>query len=480
MNIKNNTNVQYTIYKMNIFVSESVGLISESCNLEPPPFEKAVLMPQTHPRCAETKSPSEGFAKPKAEQNLDSCPDVSPIIENESRKYKSTFTIVNNPNPLQKKNNSKFVQSNTIDEKHTEMLNHFNETETKTIPKLQIERAQLKHILTSFRETNIEKYMETKDNIQKITSQIRSLNREKKKYFLENSKYIFQYFEYKKKISSGDNNNKNVNKLNSFFNIKEITSTNSETNETVEKDIHKHMYQNYWKNVKNEITNIQDFIVPSDVCEYCRQGEMIPQDEEGILICNNNKCGKFVTYIVDSSKPTNKEPPNEVSYTAYIRLNHFKEILSQFQAKETTQIPDEVIEAIRNRIKKERIKDIKTINYEKMREILRKLGLNKYFEHIQYINSIFGIKPPIMNEELHETLCVLFIEIQKPWAIHCPANRTNFFNYTYTLYQLCVLLGQTQYLPYIPLLKDRTKQLEQDMIWKKVCNELSWYFEPTI
>ena len=103
------------------------------------------------------------------------------------------------------------------------MLNHFNETETKTIPKLQIERAQLKHILTSFRETNIEKYMETKDNIQKITSQIRSLNREKKKYFLENSKYIFQYFEYKKKISSGDNNNKNVNKLNSFFNIKEIT-----------------------------------------------------------------------------------------------------------------------------------------------------------------------------------------------------------------------------------------------------------------
>jgi len=396
-----------------------------------------------------------------------------------SKGHTQSIMNVNAPIPLQKKNNLKFVQSNTIDEKHTEMLNHFHETETETVPKLQVERARLKNALTSFRETNIEKYMETKDSIQKITNQIRILNREKKRYFLENSKYIFQYFEYKKKISSGDNN-QNVNKLNSFFKIKETVATNSDSNETAEKDTHKHMYQNYWKNVKNEITNIQDFVVPSDICEYCRQGEMIPQDEEGILICNNNKCGKFVTYIVDSSKPTNKEPPNEVSYTAYIRLNHFKEILSQFQAKETTQIPEEVIEAIRNRIKKERIKDIKTINYEKMREILRKLGLNKYFEHIQYINSIFGIKPPIMNEELHETLCVLFIEIQKPWAIHCPANRTNFFNYTYTLYQLCVLLGQTQYLPYIPLLKDRTKQLEQDMIWKKVCNELSWSFEPTI
>ena len=238
----------------------------------------------------------------------------------------------------------------------------------------------------------------------------------------------------------------------------------------------KKAYQNYWRNVNNEITNIQDFIINTDVCEVCKKGELIPQDEEGILICNNQNCSKFVTYIVDSSKPTNKEPPNEVSYTAYIRLNHFKEILSQFQAKETTQIPEEVIDAIRGRIKKERIKDLSLINYDKMRDILRKLGLNKYFEHIQYINSIFGIKPPIMNEELHETLCVLFIEIQKPWAVHCPANRTNFFNYTYTLYQLCVLLDQTQYLPYIPMMKDREKQLEQDMIWKKVCNDLDWEF----
>ena len=124
---------------------------------------------------------------------------------------------------------------------------------------------------------------------------------------------------------------------------------------------------------------------------------MIPQDEEGILICNNNACGKFITYIVDSSKPNNKEPPNEVSYTAYIRLNHFKEILSQFQAKETTQIPTEVINAIKARIKKERINDLTQLNYDKMRELLRKLGLNKYFEHIQYINSLFGIKPPVMN-----------------------------------------------------------------------------------
>lgn len=373
---------------------------------------------------------------------------------------------------IKKMSNGNNSQSTTIDETHTEILTYFNDIETNRLPALKKEKNQYITYLKTLDISQIEKYMDTLDNIKHITQQIHQLKSEKKKYLLDNSKYIFQYFEDMKKISSGDNN-QNVNKLNSFFKIKD---TNSETQLPPSRNL----YQNYWKNVKNEISNIQDFIVSSDICESCHAGELIPQDEEGILICNNIECGKFITYIIDSSKPNNKEPPNEVSYTAYIRLNHFKEILSQFQAKETTQIPPEVIEAIRNRIKKERIKDMKQINYEKMREILRKLGLNKYFEHIQYINSIFGIKPPIMSEELYETLCILFIEIQKPWAIHCPPNRTNFFNYTYTLYQLCVLLDQTQYLPYIPLLKDRTKQLEQDMIWKKVCNSLEWAFFPTI
>ena len=373
---------------------------------------------------------------------------------------------------LQKKPPPK--QINTIDEKHTELLNLFHENETETIPKLLAEKERLKAIIPTLQDYQIDTYMEIRDKILDIKSKIKELKQEKKKYLLDNSKYIFNYFEEKKKISSGDNN-QNIKILNSFFKIKGKTDETSDIN-SEKYSQSKKIFQNYWRNVNNEVIHIQDYIIPSDICEECRKGELIPQEDEGILICNNNECGKYITYIIDSSKPTNKEPPNEVSYTAYIRLNHFKEILSQFQAKETTQIPEEVIEAIRARIIKERITDMSLINYDKMRDILRKLGLNKYFEHIQYINSIFGIKPPIMNEELHETLCVLFIEIQKPWATHCPANRTNFFNYTYTLYQLCVLLDQTQYLPYIPMMKDREKQLEQDMIWKKVCKDLDWEF----
>ena len=369
----------------------------------------------------------------------------------------------------------------TIDLKHTEMLQNFQNIENTTIPNLLKEKKNLKNQISSLNDNQIEEYMEICDKIKIIKEKIRSLKHEKKQYLLDNSKFIFHYFEQKQQIST---TNDQILKptsiaINSFFKIK-ATSEEAINPQSDKYSQSKKIYQQYWRNVNNEIGTIQDFIQSSDVCKYCKNGELIPQEDEGILICNNNNCGKFITYIIDNNKPTNKEPPNEVSYTAYIRLNHFKEILSQFQAKETTQIPEEVINAIKARIKKERIKDMSQINYDKMRDILRKLGFNKYFEHIQYINSLFGIKPPIMNEELYETLCVLFIEIQKPWAMHCPADRTNFFNYTYTLYQLCVLLDQTQYLPYIPLLKDIEKQRAQDQIWQQVCNTLGWLYIPSI
>ena len=93
---------------------------------------------------------------------------------------------------------------------------------------------------------------------------------------------------------------------------------------------------------------------------------------------------------------------------------------------------------------------------------------------------MIGIKPPLMTPELEETLCNLFLEIQEPYSKFCPDERVNFLNYYYTIYKLCELLEQNQFLPYFPMLKDRDKRIEQDCIWKKICGELNWQFIPTI
>ena len=412
-----------------------------------------------------------------------------------SQKHQNNYTS---------KSANKKQQNITVDEKHNLLMNEFEKIENDVIPNLIRERDNLKEKIKKLKDHQIDEYLDIYDKVKKINEEIKKNKNKKKKYLLDNSVFIFNYFEEKKNISgsisavSDKNGGKKTqsaaaaaaadsgkNKaLVNFFKIKTTKSAaeeNARVEETYEDTIYSDKYKNsrqYWANVNNQIINMNDFILSTDVCQKCKKGELISQEDEGILICNN--CGAFVQHIVDCEKPSYKEPPSEVSYTAYLRLNHFKEILSQFQAKETTQIPDEVIEAIRNRIKKERITDMSEITYNKTRDILRKLGYNKYFEHIQYINCKFGIRPPTMSEELIETLCVLFIEIQGPWAIHCPKTRTNFFNYAYTLYQLCKLLDQTEFLPFIPMLKDETKQREQDMVWKEVCQELDWQFFPSI
>jgi hypothetical protein len=366
--------------------------------------------------------------------------------------------------------------STTLDGKHREFINNFNKDEYDIIPKLKIERNELREKLKNNETTNtmnIEQIMDCKDRIYEITEKINFLKHKKKDYFLDNSKFIFDYFENKKNISNVENNNvENKTKiLDSFFKIKK--DENHSTNEKKNNNI----FQKYLTNIDESFIDINSFLVDTDVCQGCHKGELIPMDDEGVLICNN--CSQNFQYLIENEKPSYKEPPKEVCFYAYKKINHFKEILAQFQGKETTQIPEEVIENLKQQIKKERI-DFKKITYYETKALLKKLGYNKYYEHINFIKDKLGIKPPIISQELEETLCNFFMEIQYPYAKHCPDYRVNFLHYYYVLYQLFELLGEKQYLIEIPMLKDREKLIEQDSVWKKICEELDWEFIATV
>lgn len=375
--------------------------------------------------------------------------------------------------PIFKPKNTKKIVVNqnsivTLDGKHTEMVEMFENDENVVIPKLISEKKQLLLKLSKDYLTFDEK-LEIEDKIVLIKKNIKDIKIKKKKYYLENSKYIFDYFENKKQISVGNNK---TTKLDSFFKIK-----NNYDKETEKETFIKNNVQKFLNNIDETFFDMNNYITQKDICQYCHKGELIPVEHEGILVCKN--CGKNTKYLVENEKPSYKEPPKEVCFYAYKRINHFREILAQFQAKETTQIDEDVLEDIKQQIKKERI-TLKQITNKKMKEILKKLGYNKYYEHIPFIKDKLGIKPPIMAPELEETLCNLFIDIQGPYAKFCPDDRVNFLNYYYTIYKLCELLGQNEFLPYFALLKDREKMMEQDEIWKKICEELDWEFIPTI
>lgn len=371
------------------------------------------------------------------------------------------------------------IKNVTLDKNHQHKLNEFSKNENNIIPKLEAEKVKLKNDVKK-KKISFDDKMNMIDRINEINKEIKKLKSKRKQYYLDNSKYIFTYFEDKKNISNDTTKetSKNVT-INNFFNIK---SKNEETVElhnedTVTTSMKDKYIEKYFNNINQTIFDINSYVYPTDICQVCNKGELIHIEEEGKLVCNI--CFRTVPYLFENEKPSYKEPPKEVCFYAYKRINHFKEILAQFQGKETTQISNEIIDKIKLQIKKERL-DIGHISNEKTKDILKKLGYNKYYEHITFIKSKLGIKPPIMSPELEETLCNLFDELQTPYSKFCPDDRVNFLNYYYTIYKLCELLGQNQYLSLLPMLKDREKVIEQDAIWKKICEYLDWEFIPTI
>ena len=365
--------------------------------------------------------------------------------------------------------------TSSLDSKHKEFVNEFIKDEFDTIPRLKEERCILNKQLELENKLTIEQIMECKDRIKDINETIKELKNKKNNYFLNNSKYIFEYFENKKNINNIEETNKVVTSKNQIlFNIFKIKQ---EKDKNVDENKNKNLVQKYLSNIDESFLDMNAFVRDSDICQNCYKGEMIPLDDEGVLICNI--CAVNIPYLIENEKPSYKEPPKEVCFYAYKKINHFKEILSQFQGKETTQISNDVIDQIHQQIKKERI-GLAQLTHHKTKEILKKLGFNKYYEHIAFIKNKLGINPPVFSPELEDTLCNLFMEIQAPYAKTCPDYRINFLNYYYVLFKFCELLEETQFLHDIPLLKDREKLIEQDETWKRMCVELDWEFIPTV
>lgn len=202
---------------------------------------------------------------------------------------------------------------------------------------------------------------------------------------------------------------------------------------------------------------------------------------DAIMVCP--QCGNETKTIIESDKPSYRDPPHENMYFAYKRINHFKEQLSHFQAKETTKIPQEVYDAILVEFKKEKRTNLANLNKQKVKRYLQKyshLGYSKYYENInQIICHLNGYKPFYMKPEVEEQLCNMFIKIQEPFDRHCPQGRTNFLSYAYVIYKFCQLLGYYEYLQYFSLLKSKDKLRQQDKIWKKICGELGWIYYPS-
>ena len=374
-------------------------------------------------------------------------------------------------------------KKNTLDFIHTQKINDIN------INKKNLDNIinQLNTLKKQYNELDnkknlsddlIEKKLNLLDEINVINDKIKYIenNQEENDYFLKCGNILFEYYDNIELDNNNNNNNikKNIEQNNSnsinllnFFNKKPSTCNNNKSKKG-------NLLDEYLNIIDKNYTSSKIQIVDDTLCEKCNS-ELTIDHIQGISICIS--CGEQNNILIDSEKPNYKEPTYESNYFAYKRINHFNEWLSQFQAKESTDISSDIIEKILCELKKERIFNVANISNNKIRDILKKLKLNKFYEHIPYIiNKINGKPPPNITKQIEEKLRYMFKEIQTPFEKHCPKNRKNFLSYSYVIHKFIQLLGIDEYLIYFPLLKSREKLYQQDKIWKNICKELNWKF----
>ena len=358
------------------------------------------------------------------------------------------------------KKDSYFDKRVTLDAKYKEKRDKFN-YEQDNIESLNNELKLLERNYNKFdinknlSNTELENKITAKENIEEIKKKINNIKNleDDIDYLLDTGNILFDY--YSDKIHE-KNNNSSVTLIDYFKNTKNTLNENSKAN----------MYDKY-QNKLYEISKLKTNNINIDLCKKCNtEKKLFLADAK--LICEN--CGEETSILIDSDKPSYKDPPREVCYFAYKRINHFNEWLAQFQAKESTDIPHDVYDEILMELKKERLLNMNNLTQKKLREILKKLKKNKYYEHIPHIiNKLNGKPPPIMSRETEEELRRMFKEIQIPFHKYCPPDRKNFLSYSYVLHKFVQLLELDEFLNCFLLLKSREKLHQQDHIWKQIC-----------
>ena len=366
-----------------------------------------------------------------------------------------------------KQKNSNIKSNDKLKKNKTKINNNNAENNNAENNNAENNNAENNNTKNSIKEKN---NIKNNNKITNLQEQINQINNEQPKKKIK--KDVLDWLNYDMTTIRNDSNNMNNKNIDD--------SINNLTN-NLNKLSKKKIYDDYMKVVDSNyisVNNNDNDDELFDICINCKS-EMALNHNTGMLNCKG--CGMTEKIIIDSDKQSHKDPPKEMTSFSYKRINHLTEILSQFQAKETTEIPEFIYDKILIELKKERINNMCSLTTDKLRSILKKINETDYYEHMPYIiNQLNGLPPPIISPEVEEIIKSLFLQTQYPFNKYCPDDRKNFLTYGYTLYKLFELLELDEYLINFKFLKNRKKLYAQEQVWKKICNELKWEFIPSL
>ena len=229
-----------------------------------------------------------------------------------------------------------------------------------------------------------------------------------------------------------------------------------------------------------ETTEIEeDFVNASaDFCDKCKMPYSI-EEKTAEYVCKN--CGKLekMAGVVFEDDQFYYQEGKRTKHGKYDPIKHAKFWLDRIQAKESTNIPDTVINAIKRRILRDK-QWVDNISCETIRSYLKQLKLTTYNNHTALILKIItGIEPEQLTEievrlvYMHfGTVIQIFNKIKKPTKYNCP----------YHPYFIYKILEQVIKAPHDRIrrekilscihLQARDTLIDNDITWFEICDHI--------
>ena len=212
----------------------------------------------------------------------------------------------------------------TLDAQYNKKIAEFEKRQNKIIKLQRDLKSDEKKLIYFKKKTKIkmddkdfEEYFKLMDNIRIKEEEINNLNSFKKEseFFLNTGDILSEYYSEKQNIENNTNKKHNTDSSSDPSVIDFFFNKTHSINHTV-------LLNNYLQTINENYTKKKITKINTNICKVCNI-EMLVYNIEGILECP--QCSRIEYNVMDYSKPSYKDPPPEISYFAYKRLNHFNE-----------------------------------------------------------------------------------------------------------------------------------------------------------
>ena len=246
----------------------------------------------------------------------------------------------------------------------------------------------------------------------------------------------------------------------------------------------------YLKTVNTTINKYNKTKIQDDVEEisydFCKCGEkMTIQSNTSEFLCT--KCGIINTLVgtVFEDYQFYNQEGSRYKHASYEPSRHCKFWIDRIQAKESTNIPQDVILKIEDCIKRDKIRLKRNITIEQFRKYLKDTKLSKYNDHLPLIKKmITGIVPPQLNHNEEQLLFNYFDKAVKTYNIIKESTKNNNIYYPFLIWKILEIIIQDRQrlkklLDCIHLQGNNTL-IENDRVWKLICERHDEFmYKPT-